>query len=130
LRRGLGPAAEFGDAGGALAEQDVQESAGAGQTDALGLSGGGELGLAVLVDPHGVVEAPLPVGTAGLGLVELLAEAEDFLAVRLDGPVVADSVGLSVDRLAAQAVFVGAAGDLAIASEEGGGGVGDALGKG
>ena len=62
-------------------------------------------------------------------MFELLAEAEGFLAVRLCVEVVADGVGLSVDGLSAQAVFVGDAGDGAVASKEGGSGAGDALGK-
>jgi hypothetical protein len=130
LSSGLGPATQFGHAGSALAEQDVQESAGDGQTDADGLGGGGELGLAVPVEDHGVLEASLPVVAAGLGLFELLAEMKGFLAVRRDVEVVAEGVGLSVDGLSAQAVFLGDACDGTIASKECGGGAGDALGKG
>jgi hypothetical protein len=120
----------LGNAGGALAEDDVQEAAGDGQTDADGLGGAGELGLAVLVEGHGGVETPLQVVTAAEGLIELLAEAEDFLAVRRGLEVLADGVGLSVDGLSAESVFLGDACDGAIASEEGGGGAGDTLGKG
>jgi hypothetical protein len=129
LASGLGQAAEFGNAGGALAEEDMQEAAGDGQTDTDGLGGGGELGLAVVVENHGVVEASLQVVTACLGLFELLAEAEGFLAVSLCVEIVTDGVGLSVDGLSAESVFLGDACDGAVASKEGSGSAGDALGK-
>ena len=61
------------------------------------------------------------------GLVELLSEAEDFLAVAVAIEVLADGVGLSVDGLSAGAALLGESGDVAIASEEGGGGAGDAV---
>src|SRR5206468_11779454 len=109
--RGLVPAAEFGNTGGAWAENDVQEPTGDGQADAFGLSGGGELRLAVLVHNHRVVEASLQVGTVGPGLFELLAQGEDFLAVRLRVEVGADGVGLAVDGLPAEFVFVSEVGD-------------------
>jgi hypothetical protein len=130
LGSSLGQAAEFGNAGGALAEDDAQESAGDGQTDADGLGGGGELGLAVVVEDNGLVEASLQIVIACLGLFELLAEAEGFLAVRLCVEVVADGVGLSVDGLSAELVFFGDTGDGAIASKECRKGAGDALRKG
>jgi len=60
----------------------------------------------------------------------LLAQVEDFLALRRGLPVGADGVGLSVDRLSAQPVLVGAAGDGAVVTEEGGGGAGATLAKG
>ena len=59
LAGGLRPAAEFGHAGGALAQRHPQEAAGDGEADALGLGDGGELGLAILVENDGVVQAPL-----------------------------------------------------------------------
>jgi hypothetical protein len=107
LASGLGQAAEFGNAGGALAEDDLQEASGDGQTDASGLGSAGELGLAVLVEDNGVVETPLQVVAAGQGMLELLAEEEVLLTVGLCVEVVADGVGLAVDGLSAESVFVG-----------------------
>jgi hypothetical protein len=130
LGSGLGPAAEFRNAGGALAEDNLQKTTGDRQTDAGGLGGGGELSLAIVVEDNGAIKASLPVGPPRLGLFELLAEAEDFLAVSLCVEISADGVGLSVDGLSAESVFLGDACDGAIASEECSGGAGDALGKG
>jgi hypothetical protein len=108
----------------------VQEVAGDRQTDAGGLGRGGELGLAVLVKENRVVEAALQVVTAVEGLFELLAKGEGLVAVRLCVEVGADGVGLSVDRLSAESVFLSDPCDGTIVSEESGGGAGDALGKG
>jgi hypothetical protein len=72
----------------------------------------------------------LQVVTAAEGSFELLLEAEGFLAVRLCVEVIADGVGLSVDGLPAESVFLGDACDGAVASKECGGGAGDTLGKG
>jgi hypothetical protein len=130
LGSSLGPAAEFGNAGGALAENDLQEAVGHGQADPDGLGRGGELGLAILVKDNGVVKAALQVVTAGLGLFELLAKVEGNRAVRLCVEIVADGVAVSVDGLAAESVFGCQACNRAVASEESGGGAGNALGKG
>jgi hypothetical protein len=127
LAGGLGPAAEFGNAGGALAECDLQEAAGDGQTNALGLGDGSELGLAIFVEDDGVVQTPLQVVAVSLDLVELLSEAEDLLAMTLGVEVSADGVGLSVDGLSACAALAGQSRDVAVASAEGGGGAGDAV---
>jgi hypothetical protein len=116
-----------------IASCDVEgrwECPGAACHPAGGLGGSSELRLAVLVKDHGLVEAALQIVTAGLDVLELLTQAEDFLVVCLCLEVVAEGVGLSVDGLAAQAVFFGDASDSAVASEEGGGGAGDALAKG
>src|SRR5262249_22083700 len=96
---GLRPAAEPGYAGGAPAEADDREAAGQGETDALGLGGGDELGLLVRVENDGAFQAPLQVVATGLELVELLAEAQGFLAVRKAVEVVAGGAGVAVDGL-------------------------------
>jgi hypothetical protein len=72
----------------------------------------------------------LQVVTAAVGLFELLAEVEDLLAMRLCVEVVTQGVGLSVNCLSAESVFLGDTCDGAMVSEECGGGAGDALGKG
>jgi hypothetical protein len=113
-----------------LAETDDQEAAGEGEADALGLGRGGELGLLVLIDNDGLRQAPLQVIAAGLELVELLAEAQGFLAVGQAIEVVADSVGMAVDGLSAEAVLLGESCDVAVASEEDGGGAGEAVAEG
>jgi hypothetical protein len=94
------------------------------------LGGGSELRLTVLVKQDGIVEAALQVLTMAAGLFDLLVEAGDFLAVCGCVELVAEGVGVPVDGLAAQAVLAGEVGDGAVASEEGGGGAGDALAKG
>jgi hypothetical protein len=129
LPSGLGPAAEFGNAGSALAKENVQESAKERQTGAGGLARGGEFSLAVLVEDYGVVETPLQVVTAAESVFELLAEVEGFLVVALYVEVVAEGIGLLVDGLSAESMFFSDACDGAVASEEGSGGAGDALGK-
>src|SRR5439155_27326141 len=130
LTSGLGPAAALGHAGRALTEADDQEAAGQGEADALGLGGGGELGLLVLIDNDGLLQAPLQVIAAGLELVELLAEAQGFLAVRKAVEVVADGVGLAVDGLSAEAVLLGESCDVAVAAEQDSGGAGEAVEQG
>jgi hypothetical protein len=127
LAGGLGPAAELGHAGGARAEYDLQEASGGGQANALGLGGGSELGLAVLVEGGGPVEAPLEVVAVGLDLVGLLAEAEGLLLVAEAVEVVAYGIGLAVDGWPAGAALSGQSCDVAVAAEEGGGGAGDAV---
>jgi len=69
----LGQAAESGHAGGLLTEQDGQEASGDGEADALGLGGSGELGLSVVVEEDGLVQASLQVVAAILELLALLA---------------------------------------------------------
>jgi hypothetical protein len=63
-------------------------------------------------------------------LVELLAEAQGFLAVGQAVEVVADGVGLAVDGLSAEAVPLGESCDVAVAAEEDGGGAGEAVEQG
>jgi hypothetical protein len=109
----------LGYAGSTLAEEDGQEAAADGEADALGLRGSGERGLLVLAEDDGLVEAALHVSAAGLQLVELLAEAEGFLAVAFAVEVVAYGVGLAVDGLSAGAALLGQSGDVAVATEEG-----------
>ena len=78
----------------------------------------------------GVVQASLQVVAVGLGLVELLSEAQEFLAVAGVVEVVADGVGVSVEGLSAEAVLVGESRDVAVAAAEDGGGAGDAVAEG
>jgi hypothetical protein len=120
----------LGDARGALPQRDLQEAAGDGQADALGLGDGGELGLAILVQDDGLFQAALKVVAAGLELVPLLPEAPDFLAVTLAVEVAEDGAGLAVDGLSAEAVLLGQSCDVAVASEEDGGGAGEAVAEG
>jgi hypothetical protein len=129
LSSGLGPTAQFGNTGSALSQDDVQEPTGDRQADAGGLGRGGELGLAVLIEDHGIVEASLQVVSACLNLFELLAAAEEFQAVRRCVEVVADGVGLSVDGLTAESIVLGEACDRSVVSEEGSGGASEALGN-
>jgi len=130
LTSGLGPAAAPGHTGRALAEADDQEAAGEGETDALGLGRGGELGLLVQVENDGVFQAPLQVVGVGLELVELLAEAQGFLSVCAVVEVVADGVGVAVDGLSAEAALSGESCNVAVAAEEDGGGAGEAVEQG
>jgi len=44
--------------------------------------------------------------------------------------VVADGIGVSIDGLSAEAVLLGESCDVAVASEEDGGGAGDAVAQG
>jgi hypothetical protein len=94
------------------------------------LSSGGELGLAVGVQKDGVLESALQLVTAGLELVELLAEAEGLLALAEAVEVVQHGVRLAVDGLSAELVLLGQACDGAVASEEDSGGAGDAIPEG
>jgi hypothetical protein len=121
---GLRPAAQPGHAGGPRAQQDGEEAVGDGEADALGLGGGGELGEAVVVGGDGGGEAP-EVVTTGLELVQLLPQAQGLLAVAVE--VVAHGTGLAVDVLPAGAALAGQPCDVAVATEEGGGGAGEAL---
>ena len=130
LSSGLAPAAALGHAGRVLAEADDQEAAGEGEADALGLGRGGELGLLVLIDNDGLLQAALQVVTAGLELVELLSEVTDVRAVAVAVEVAQDGAGLAVDGLSAQAVALGESCDVAVASEEDGGGAGEAVEQG
>jgi hypothetical protein len=66
LARGLCPTAQFGYAGSTFAEYDLQEAASDGQADTLRLRDCGELGLAILLEDQGAVEAALQVVAAGL----------------------------------------------------------------
>jgi hypothetical protein len=126
----LSPAAQSGDARGALAQRDLQEAASDGQADPLGLGDGRELGLAALVQDDGLPQAALQVVTAGLELVERLPEATDVRAVAVAVEVAQDGGGLAVDGLSAEAVALGESCDVAVAAEEDGGGAGEAVEQG
>jgi hypothetical protein len=60
----------------------------------------------------------------------LLPELEDFLAVALAVEVFEDGVGPAIEGLPAQAVPLGESRDVAVASEEDGGGAGEAVEEG
>jgi hypothetical protein len=119
LAGGLRPAAQLGHAGGPCAQRDLQEAAGDGEADALGLGHGGELGLAVVVEEDRAVEAPPQVVAVGLALVELLSQAEDLLAVPIAVELIEDGGVVAVDGLSAEAVLLGESGDVAVAAAEG-----------
>jgi len=128
LASGLRPATQLGYAGGPCTQRNLQEAAGDGEADALGLGHGGELGLAVVVEKDRVSEASLQGVATGLALVELLSEAEDFLALAVQ--VLQDGVAVAVDGLSAEVMQLGEACDIAVATEEDGGGAAKAIEKG
>jgi hypothetical protein len=77
-----------------------------------------------------MVQPSLQGVAAGLELVELLAEAELFLAVAAPVQVVQDSSAAAVDGLPAQAVLLSEPGDGSVVSEQDGGSAADAVEKG
>ncbi len=108
---------------------DVQESAGDGEADPLGLGDGGELALLVAGDLHGVLQAPAKDPILGLPVGELSPEVVDpgFGRGAVDG--LGDLLGLAVDRLAGLITILGHRGDVAVSAAKDGEGAGDALGN-
>jgi hypothetical protein len=96
----LGEAAELGGGGGAVVEQDGEQGAGGAEGGAVGLGGGGELGLLVGIEGDGVLELGAEFGELGLKLSDFVAEVAEAVVGRgrgLEG--LEDVLGLSVEGL-------------------------------
>jgi hypothetical protein len=106
----------------------VQEPAGDGEADPLGLSDGGELLLRVAGDLHGVLQ-PRAEGQI-LGLLVGQASPQ-FLDPGLSRSAIDgldDLLGLTVERLAGLVAIFGHPGDVAVSTAEDGEGAGDTAG--
>jgi hypothetical protein len=108
----------------------VEESAGDGEADPLGLGDGGELLLLVTCDLHGPLQAAAKGLILDLAVGELSPEVVDpSLGGRaVDG--LDDLLGLAIERLAGLLTVLGHRGHVAVLAAEDGESAGDALGDG
>jgi hypothetical protein len=119
-------APKLGDAGGVVVTQeDGEEPACDGEADALGLGGGGELGLQVGGEADAKTLGVLEGSQAKLQLGKLMVEVGELLLVRGGVEVAQDGVGLTVEGLAAEAALLGMLGYVAVLSQEDGAGTGE-----
>ena len=113
---------------GRRSDDDVQEAAGDGEADPLGLGDGSELVLHVAGDLHGPPQASAKGLILGVPVGELSPEVVDrgFGRGAFDG--LHDLLGLAVERLTRLVTIPGHPGDVPIVAAEDGEGTGDALG--
>jgi hypothetical protein len=108
------------------AEQDGQQASGDGQADALGLSGAGELGLALRVAADDLGELVIQLGDAVVKALRLLEQLLESWVVVGASDGVEDLGVVAVESLSGGTAQSCALADVAVMAVEDGGGVGDA----
>jgi hypothetical protein len=112
-----------------LLEHGQQQTAGDGQTDAFGLSRGGETSQALGIEEGGLLELSVEMVAFGAETVVVLGKILKLLTKGGASNGLKDAWSIAVESLARSAGEVRLSGDGSVRTSKDSGGVGDAQGR-